>query len=1485
MWRKITRISVKVSAIIFFCLIVLLVSFYFLLKNPAVQTWFGIKATQWLSREMKTTITVSKVNVHFFSSATLEGVKVLDKHGDTLFTGNLHAWFSNFNYRKSTLNLDRIRLTSATVKVIRYKGDSLFNFSFLTDYFQSEDNDTTPSGWQIQTGEVETENVYLLYQDQNAAPSPQGVVDFSNTSLRRLNGRFSGLSFNGDTINVNVHKLSFTERSGFRLLHLSCKASISGRRLLCEDLHLRTPASKIKGRILFNAGGWDDYTDFVNRVRMDATLTEGTFVNGADIASFTSALRGLAETVSLSGEVKGTVSDLNLRKFSLGYREHTRFKGNVTITGLPDFSTSYLHVDAKELNTHAADLQHLPLYPFTLAHKLELPAELYKLGMINYKGKFDGFTNDFTTYGKFRTGLGNISTKLSVRLGKDESHTTYHGTLACDKFNAGYLLGIKDLHDLSFSCELKGSGLTPSHIHADVEGVISGITYNGYHYSNIKLKGQMDEKIFTGLVVSKDPNADFDFNGTVNFSKKVPEMDFISTINNLELHTLNFTDKSDSGSFSSQILIKIQGDNIDNLTGQVHFDNTQYKTKTRVFKLSTFNVQADQSTDDKRIRVTSAYLNAFVRGNFNITNLAAATEQLLYNYYPTYFKKPATNKRYTDALVFQVSVKKFKTISELFLPQLMVSPATIVEGNFNAAEHKLNLQLSSPLVEYNGMKIMDLVLILNESNRSVLAEASGKKIQLSDSVALENFNVALNSVDRESGYAIDWDNLRLPSQKGEIRGRVNFENDMVSISNEKMVITANDSTWTQLAPSTIVISKNGRTEIQPFTIKHSNEEIGVKGIYSETPGDSLLVETRNVKLEEFNPLLRMLKLNLQGTMNGRITLAHEKQGVVFIGDLTLSELILNENTIGQLVIKSKYNAGERHIYVQGYTSLGLKDENGLQAKNISFDGTYYLDRKTESIDLNFETSPANLRLLNPFLEGIIQIRSGFVNGKGKIHGTPSDIKIDGKFRLFNSEIKVDYTNVVYNITGDIEVMPDQIRFSDLLMREKGSRSVPQGTINGNIFHNKFSKMKLDYDITYRNMLVINTTETENKTFHGRVYGSGNIGLYGFLNDLHMVVRDTTTRNTRFYLPLDGPAEVDESDFIHFVIKDTAHKRIEKDLTGFDLDLWVYATPEAHVQIILDKRTGDVLNAQGSGLLKFKINTLGKFEMFGQYVIDNGDYIFTLENVIHKKFDIVSGSSIAWSGNPLNAEIDVVTSYKQRVSVAPLLNEPQAADKSRTPVDCQLVITGKLFSPNIRFKIDFPNLDANTKASINNVLSDEAELNRQVAAFLVFRSFITPQIYNANGGGVNAGNAAASTGGEIISNRVSEFLNTYVGNLTGIQDLQLGLNYKPGSTGSGDAVDIALSKQFLNNKISVDGNIGVSNSQSRNNNGLIGDVNIDYKLSDDGRFRLKGFNRSNDITQSAISGGQYTQGVGFFYREEFETLQQFMRRFRKRPVKQ
>ena len=315
-----------------------------------------------------------------------------------------------------------------------------------------------------------------------------------------------------------------------------------------------------------------------------------------------------------------------------------------------------------------------------------------------------------------------------------------------------------------------------------------------------------------------------------------------------------------------------------------------------------------------------------------------------------------------------------------------------------------------------------------------------------------------------------------------------------------------------------------------------------------------------------------------------------------------------------------------------------------------------------------------------------------------------------------------------------------------------------------------------------------------------------------------------------------------------------------------------------MQLIFNEKSGDVIKARGDGNLNMKINSKGKFEMYGDYVLSTGDYLFTLENFVTKKFEIQKGSSIKWNGNVYKANIDIIANYKQRASIKPLFpNDSLSNYNKRFPVDCKLYMKDKLTSPDITFGIELPTIDETTRSAVKSILSDENELNRQVFSLLLLRSFITP-VSVSGGGGISAGGAAAATGSEMLSNKMSNWLSGVT------KDIDFGVNYRPGGALSSDELDLALSKQLFNNRLAIDGNFGVasnnnsSTTKSSNSSNLIGDVSIEYKLSESGKYRVKAFNRSNDNTEITTTGGPFTQGLGIFYREEYESLSELYKRY-------
>ena len=60
---------------------------------------------------------------------------------------------------------------------------------------------------------------------------------------------------------------------------------------------------------------------------------------------------------------------------------------------------------------------------------------------------------------------------------------------------------------------------------------------------------------------------------------------------------------------------------------------------------------------------------------------------------------------------------------------------------------------------------------------------------------------------------------------------------------------------------------------------------------------------------------------------------------------------------------------------------------------------------------------------------------------------------------------------------------------------------------------------------------------------------------------------------------------------------------------------------AEVNIIFDETLGDKIRARGSGFINLGFNSTDDVYMYGDYKVNEGDYLFTLQNFVNKKFEI------------------------------------------------------------------------------------------------------------------------------------------------------------------------------------------------------------------------------------------------------------------------
>lgn len=1481
-----------------FTILSLLILLFIGIQTETFQTFAAQKTTAYLEKELGVKIEIKRLKISFIRTVELEGVFVQDLHGDTLLYGkSLEVDLSQFSFKKKHLSIDEVRLNQTTVKLLKYPGDEDFNFQFLADYFASKDTTTTttPSKWTVNYGNLKLNGVDFTYWLKRDTAQVVQNMNYRHIHVSHIKGNLSGFKFIQDTIYVKITDLSAREQCGFTLNKLNTVAKVSPTELRCDSLIIVTPNSYIDGRFKFEYTTWNDYNDFVNRVYIKAKFKNSTELNFKDIAYFAEDLNGFEERFALTGRVRGYVNDLSGTELDIAYGEKTKFKGDFSITGLPDFNHSYIHFDAKELCTNKLDLEHFPLPPFTHPDHLALPTEVSHLGTVTYKGKFDGFVNDFATYGHFNTAIGQLNTDLHIFNDSIKHLVCYEGNLKSENLDLSKLFPGNALGPVSLNAKIKGKGFNIKDLDAELNGDISSMFYNNYTYQNIHLNGSFLKKIFNGQVISEDENANFDFNGSIDFNGKFPKMDFISTVNRFNLEKTHFATAKLNGIVSSQIYIDLNGDNINNLSGQINFDNTVYDSGRKKYKLSTFNLEMDQETENKSIELNSSIFNLQVTGQYNLTTIPEAFKVYLNTYFPTVIRHKSKKTSYTDVAELNLKIKNFTTIQELFIPELMVSNNTTLKGNFSAITNQLSLNFNNDLIKYQGVSFKKNKIGVGSLEKVVSLDVSVNSLNLSDSLSFKNLVVNVLANDQNSDYEIIWGNNNKPVYSGALIGKASFSDIDAMISIDRASVVIADSLWSMKHPSQVKADTSG-IHFNELEFFNNDQRVFLNGKLSKKESDEFNVNIFHFKLNQFNPLLKDSKVEIQGLVDGDVNVRSVFSHPLLTSSIRFNDMFINKQLIGKGQIVSSYNAEIEMMNMEGFTSVLTDVFTGNDVRNINFNGVYYPKKEKESIDLNFTCNPVNLVLLQAVVKDFMTIKSGYAIGQGKITGTLEKPLINAGLNVEKLDVQIDYLNTRYIVKGKVDIYPDQLSFNGLELKpvnsEKNSKDknkyLGSGTVDGNIFHDNFKNMRIDFDINTKKLLVMNTTAANNPSYYGTAVVTGNAGIYGFAENIKMELNMKTNSGTRFFIPLAGPAEVGTNDFIRFVSKDTTKKIADVASSNFSLDLNLEATSDAEVQLLFDEKTGDVIKAKGDGNINMKIDSKGTFNIYGDYVLSSGDYLFTLEDFITKKFDIEKGSSIKWSGSVYKANIDITAIYNQRASIKPLLDTATLASSAgnynkRFPVDCKLLMKNNLMTPDISFGIDLPTIDENTRGKINSILSDEQELNRQVFSLLLLKSFVTPLSYGG-AGGISAGNAAAATGSEMLSNKLSNWLNGLTSNM------DVGVNYRPGSALSSDELDLALSKQLFDNRLSIEGNFGVAgnspqksttSTNNSNSSNIIGDVTVEYKLSEDGRYRVKGFNRSNDNTQVTIGGGPFTQGVGVFYREEFESFNELYKRYLKK----
>ena len=1439
-----------------------------LFQLPKVQTYAAKKVSSYYAKKLNTTISIEALEIKFFDQLDLKELYIEDKNGDTLaYLKHLLIGFEVWDWEGKFLTA-KLDLIEPHINFNREADSSHFNYQFLIEYFGKSTKNSTSFEWRFNLSELNLSSAEFHFHDFKKADTSENI-NYSHLDLYQLNLASSDIIFSENKLDVIIDSLSANEKNGFELQRLSTQLKIDSANFLFKELSIRTEGSAVNVDISFKADSFRNYTSFNELVEMDASFVNSK-IHINDIAFFAPTLEGIEDQVYLDGKVNGTVSNLSGTNIELQLNQATYLKGDFDLRGLPDIEKTFVHLNLQLLSTNAKSLRSLPYPPFKESKHLKLPSSFDSLGTINFSGNFTGFYNDFVAYGQFSTALGVLKTDLSLKQA-ESGKISYKGNLSTSGFNIGRFFKVNELSTIALNIELDGSGYAVETINATANGKINKLKYKNYTYENIQLNGSFSKETFDGKIRSADKNLDFLFAGTVDFNEQSPVSKFNLNLNTANLGQLNLFNANDTATqIQFNARFDLQGKNIDDILGTVRIDSLLYKDSYQSYEVQEFQLSALNTSNNRRISLNSSLLDAWITGQFKVKSIGSDLKIFLKNYLAK--EEPAQESAEYQDFEFEVKFKKSEPLFKVLLEELEVDSGATLVGEFNNSIDKLKFNFNGEKLSYGASYISDFKISIDGNEDSIASSIQSNRLKLSGINSLDTLQLNTNLKEGRNELKVSWEALNKSPNKGEINVLNQLETyTKMQAQFTDSYITINDSIWAISNESSISIDSTS-VNFSNFQIHNNDQNLALMGGVSKDSTDTLELNISKIDLDFISGILPEGSVKLNGIANGDAKVQDVYNRFSLSSDLVLNDLIANNVKIGKANLKSEWKPELKAFLVDA--NIGEKEEEKLKLH-----GKVYPLKKENSLDLSLSFNNFPILLLEPYVDDYLSDINGSLNGIIDVTGEAQKPILIGRLQLQNASLLVNYLNTHYTINDEIIVEPDFIGFNLMkIVDSQGQHAIATGTV----FHENYSNFNLDIGLEFNDFLSLNTNSLDNELYYGKAITSGIANISGFADQLIFELDLIAEKGTDFKIPLEEGVDVSTSNFLVFTNSPNFDKENLEvvDLSGIQLNFDLRIDREAKVQIIFDEQIGDIIKAQGEGSLNLEINTLGNFNIYGQYVVEKGDYLFTLQNVVNKRFDLSKGSRIFWDGSPYDAKIDMKAIYNLRAPLYDLFPEDTTTGyRRRIPVELELQMTDELLSPNIGFDIKLPTADEETKRKLESILYannndvNRQEMNRQVFGLLVLNRFMLisendPDSYDRGAPGLN-------NGYEFLSNQLSNWFSRIS------DDFDVGLNYRPANELNSEEVDISLSTEVLNDRLILDGNVGYTGNAPQynpnQNSNFIGEFTAEYKLSRDGRFRIKGFNRSTNNSLIQLNS-PYTQGVGLFYREEFDTFGDLFRKY-------
>ncbi|MBV9963470.1 MAG: translocation/assembly module TamB domain-containing protein [Parafilimonas sp.] len=1377
----------------------------------------------------------------------------LTTHPENINLQNLNVKLKDFVFNNSIIKvgLGKSPEAKATKDVVAAKTDSQLN-----------------NPWKFELTKLDLNNNEIIYNDDNSKPLAEG---FDASHLHITNFMFNGdsMNFTPAVFQGNINQLAFNEKSGLHLQKFHTRFYYSDSGASLTDLLLQTDGTLIQNQLIVKYPSIKAASKNMGSVYVDVNLPNSRIAVKDILAFMPSYKRNMqaykVSVIKINASAKGYLKDISIPVFELSGYGDTYVKLSGRLQGLPDTKRAYYNVNINQFTSTKRDL-------LSFVPKGSMPSNVNLPDRLSLTGFFKGTMSAFATKLNLKTNRGNINLDGSMKPGN-----VYAIKASLQNVDAGYLSKQpQNVGVITANVSASGSGFNPKTANAKYVLNVVSAQVKGYTYKDLNVDGTIDHGVDHTTASIHDANISLNLDATADLHSTYPPLKLDLLIDTLNAKALNLM--TDTLSLSGHIVADMPSTNPDDLVGTLNVTNLSLTQAGQTLHTDSLSLVASGAPENKSIVINSDNaLNASLVGQYKLTEMAQALQQIINQYYnlPGYQRQNIAAENWQ----FNATIHPQGIILQL-APQLKGSDSIVLGAHLNTAQNDLGLTAKSQRIIFGTNQIDSLNLTAQttvnslDANVSINGAKAGSnhlyKTNIKASVANNQLNADVDAKDQKgnSQYVLG----ALLQQVGG-GFKVSLKPDLL----------LDYSKWNVAQGNSIQYDSTG-VIVNSFSISQGNQSINVNST-AQSVTAPIRVDLKNFEIATIAKLAHQDSLLASGTINGTAEITNPTKNMVFTSNITVNNLTYKLDTIGNVAIKVNNQTANAYNVDVAVTGNG---------NDVRLTGNYYTgDGK---MDLNLLMNSLNLSIVKPFAVGQLDDITGILKGNVKIQGTATNPQVDGNFNFQNASLVPTISGERFTLPDDaITVNSTGIHFNKFtLLDSAGNKAI----LSGDIGTTDFKTYTFNLTLHANHFTLVNTEMGTDKIVYGKLNINADADITGDMASPKVSGTLRVNKETDFalVLPQTDPEVVSRNGVVNFVDPnhpvDTVSTSNKIDslamskVTGADISANIITDSLAKFTVVVDQRNGDMLTLKGAANLNGGIDKSGKVTLTGSYILSSGSYNLSL-SVLKRQFLIQQGSTITWTGDPTQADIDVTALYTANTAPIDLMQsslegrstEEVTKYKQKLPFQVALHMRGQLLKPIISFDITLPDRQAtqwqDVATKLDQVRGDENELNKQVFALLLLGHFVQENPFASSGGGGGIENSVRESASRILTDQ----LNNLAGSLIKGVDINFGLtsgtDYSTGAAANRTDLNVTVSKKLLNDRLRV--NVGSNfelegpSSAGENASNPAGDVSVDYQLTRDGRYLIRVY-RYNDY-EGVIYGQVIETGASFILSFDYNKLSQ------------